>query len=659
MTRTLKEILDARAQVLVGRDRELAALLALAGGDGGPLVAHVHGVAGVGKSTLLRAFAGRARAAGAAVVQLDGAAIEPTERGFLAALAAALGEPPAGLEATAARLAATPPTAQAATSTGHAAAPSAAPAAAPPTDYDAGPSRVVVVVDTVERLRLLDDWLRVRFLPALPDTARLLLAGREAPGPAWAGMLGELLAPLPLGNLAGGDARTLLRDAGVPEEQVPRVNRLAHGHPLSLRLAASALAARRGLPLEQVAVPVVVDSLAALYLDGLDRDTRRVLDAAAVVRRPTLSVLAAMLPDLDAHDAWARLDALPFTQTGPDGLIIHDTVREAVDAALRAADPVRRRRLRAVAFGRLREEAREALPDELWRYTSDLLFLVEDPVVREGFFPTGEAAFTIEGAAPRDESAILAMTERHSGPGTAAVVAGWWRSAPQAFRVARDGDGAVAAFLLLGEPRDVATRVIDRDPVAASWRQDLRRRALPADQRVLFARHLRSRDGEAPSPAQSALWVDAKRRYMELRPHLRRVYVTTVDPGVYAPSLTPLGFTFLPGPPAIVDGREHHSLVLDFGPRSVDGWLAGLVASELDADPGPRVDAASSRSTAAPSRSPSSSSGSSATCATAPAAPSRGPSCCPTCGATRGTVAATSSRSRSAPCGASSATTPA
>ena len=211
--------------------------------------------------------------------------------------------------------------------------------------------------------------------------------------------------------------------------------------------------------------------------------------------------------------------------------------------------------------------------------------------MREGFFPTGEAAFTIESAAPRDESAILAMTERHSGPGTAAVVAGWWRSAPQAFRVARDGDGAVAAFLLLGEPRDAATRVIDRDPVAASWREDLRRRALPADQRVLFARHLLSREGEAPSLAQSALWVDAKRRYMELRPHLRRVYVTTVSPEVYAPSLTPLGFTFLPGPPATVDGREHRSLVLDFGPRSVDGWLAGLVASELDAEPWPRVDA--------------------------------------------------------------------
>ena len=38
---------------------------------GGPVVAYVHGLAGVGKSTLLRAFAADARAAGAAVVEAD------------------------------------------------------------------------------------------------------------------------------------------------------------------------------------------------------------------------------------------------------------------------------------------------------------------------------------------------------------------------------------------------------------------------------------------------------------------------------------------------------------------------------------------------------------------------------------------------------------
>ena len=61
--------------------------------DDRPLVAMVHGLAGAGKSTLLRALAARARGQGAVVVQLDGAEIEPTRRGFLAALASVIGGP--------------------------------------------------------------------------------------------------------------------------------------------------------------------------------------------------------------------------------------------------------------------------------------------------------------------------------------------------------------------------------------------------------------------------------------------------------------------------------------------------------------------------------------------------------------------------------------
>ena len=53
--RTLGALLAERRGALVGRDAELAALRELFDDDG-PLVAVVHGVAGSGKSALLRAF---------------------------------------------------------------------------------------------------------------------------------------------------------------------------------------------------------------------------------------------------------------------------------------------------------------------------------------------------------------------------------------------------------------------------------------------------------------------------------------------------------------------------------------------------------------------------------------------------------------------------
>src|SRR5262249_43345734 len=86
---TIRDVLADRAKRgFVGRGRELALLDTLLGDDG-PLVLHLRGAPGVGKTRLLDMFAARARARGATIVRLDGHAIEPTETGFRHALASA------------------------------------------------------------------------------------------------------------------------------------------------------------------------------------------------------------------------------------------------------------------------------------------------------------------------------------------------------------------------------------------------------------------------------------------------------------------------------------------------------------------------------------------------------------------------------------------
>ena len=62
------------------------------------------------------------------------------------------------------------------------------------------------MIDTHEQLRLLDAWLRQSFVPALPENARFLLAGRDTPS-AWQRDLGDLLRTIRLENLSDEAAR--------------------------------------------------------------------------------------------------------------------------------------------------------------------------------------------------------------------------------------------------------------------------------------------------------------------------------------------------------------------------------------------------------------------------------------------------------------------
>ena len=556
MTVKLADLAKQRSsRALVGREQERATLLQLLE-EGGPRVAWVHGIAGIGKSTLLAAFLGQARDSGATVVRLDGRAIEPTERGFLGALSAAIGG-----KATVAG--------EAAERLGH---------------LD---PRVVLALDNYEVLRLLDAWLRQVFVPSLPDNVRVVLVGREPPATGWQESPGwaDLFHGLRLTTLSDSDAEELLKRIDVPEAKRHAINRFACGHPLALRVAAAAVKARATLDLEHIANEAVIDVLTSLYLRDLDPSSRMALDAAAVVRRSTLSLLGAMLPDRAPQDAFDRLRSLPFVELGPDGLILHDAVQQVVAATLRAADPARYRQNRHAAWRQLTSEVRTAGIPDLWRYTADMLYLVENPVVREAFFPSTSTAYSVEPAQSRDTTAIAEIIERHEPPSEAAALRAWWEHLPQSFRVARDGAGALAGFYCMFEAHDAIPAWLETDPITRTWWKHLRDFPMPGHQRALFIpRWLDREKGEGPSGAQAACWLDIKRAYMELRPDVRRVYTVVRDLPTFAPVVTRLGFRQFSGSDVEVDGITYHLAVLDFGPSSVDGWLSGLVAAELGVD---------------------------------------------------------------------------
>ncbi len=538
-------------QDFVGRGEELNALGALLEPDG-PRVTHVYGIAGIGKSRLLAVFANRARTEGATVVQLDCRTMEPTTEGFLGELGKAVGGRIGDVQQACRRLG----------------------------ELSA---RVVLVLDTYEVYRLMDTWLRQTLVPALPDNVRLLCLGRERPLAAWRTAPGHLVHTLSLGPLEDTEASGLLTRAGVPARAAKRVVRATHGHPLALQLAASAYAERPDLAFEELSLQQALEALTEMFLaDVRDPITRRALEACTVVRRVTVSLLRALLPDLAPRDAYDRLRALPFVDPADDGLLIHDAVREAMARSLRARDPCAFLSYQKAAWQQLWEETRSTSRGELWRYTADRLYLIENPIVREAFFPTGTQSLAVEPAIRNDGDAIIAIIQRHEGSEASAHLQRWWRRRPDTFAVARGREGEVLGLCCKFVSDRVEPGWLGDDPITDQWCRHLKAHPLPENQRALFCRRwLSAEEGEAPSSVQAALWLDLKRTYMELRPQLRRVYLTVRDLPAYAPVATRLGFEVLEEREQTVDGASYHSAVLDFGPGSVDGWLAQLAAEEL------------------------------------------------------------------------------
>ena len=158
-------------------------------------------------------------------------------------------------------------------------------------------------------------------------------------------------------------------------------------------------------------------------------------------------------------------------------------------------------------------------------------------------------------------------------------------SAPRDLVTVRSEDSPVAGFAAIVRSDAFHPAALRTDPLLESWSRHLRHNPLPPHQRAIFVREaLAAESGESPSEVLAAIWIESKRLYIELRPGLGRTYcvVRNLDAGLGA--LSGLGFRHAPGYDVDLGGVMHYTLVLDFGPGSIDGWLGRHLALELGAD---------------------------------------------------------------------------
>jgi hypothetical protein len=544
----------ARRRWFVGRTAELELFRDALGAADPPFsVLWVHGPGGIGKTTLLCAFADEAADLGCTPVMLDLRATEPSPPAFLTELARACGVP----------------------------------AGASGSDAFAGLERPVLLLDTFEAAPGLSDWLREVFVPALPAGALTVIAGRLRPGEEWRRDPGwrELLRVVSLRNLGPDDARALLWRAGVADELHERMLEFTHGHPLALSLLLDMRALHDDPSLDLGTAPDVVSRLVASFLAGVPSPRHRLaLELAAHARFTTAGLLRAALGDENELFSWLR--ELSFIESAPYGLFPHDLARDVIDADLRWRDPA----AYAHVHGHVRRDVVERLTSteglEHQRALADLMFLHRSNPAAPRFWDW-ESLGQVYADKPRatDRAPILAMVERHEGAESASIAEHWLDRQPWAFAPFRGRGSEPVGFLAQLSLHDAGGQDRERDPATrAAWAHALRHAPPRAPDEVLVGRFFMDRDAyQAPSRSFNVVTIWTTKEWLK-RPRLSWYYLTFADPDAVAPLMAYIDFQRVPEADFEVGGRRYGVFARDW--RRVGGaeWLERMGARELGGD---------------------------------------------------------------------------
>ncbi len=503
-------------------------------------VVFVHGPAGVGKSTTLQALHRHATSAGMAVRRVDGRDAEHAPEATHEALEA--------LRA------------------------------------DGG----LLLLDTYEQVPVLGAMVRAALLDTRASL-RVLVAGRAPPEAAWrSDEVRGVLLELELEPLGEADARALVRARGVDSARAGNaVTALAGGLPLTLTVAADALAANPGLDLAETRTggPLSLaasGTVAGAELLGADRE---VLAVAAMARAVDARLLGAVLPATNGDQAETWLRRLPFAEALGTRVTLHESVRSALRTTLAESDPEHARELRRRIADHL--YARAALGE--LRLMVDLVELIEDPAIRWAVAPSPAVDFHAACTRPGDAEVVadlLGAAERPWWPATRR----WFDEAPDRVTLVRDAAGRIAGYGITCTPA-TAPAWVHEDVVVAPMLADALRRA-PDGNALLFREgdDLRPFDAAAgPSP------VNAVGNYaIFLRSELRsvRVVYAMFDPARPAWDsqegfLRAFGYEPVPALDAEEHGRELRCFVIDHGTGGVMRGVRDTVYRSMGLEPPP------------------------------------------------------------------------
>jgi hypothetical protein len=503
---------------MVGRMKELSLCHDLLQSDKHVLL-HFYGPGGIGKTTVLEAFRDSCLATNLTVTLIDGRHIEATPEAFLQAVAE---------------------------------------------------RSSIILIDTFERLRPLEGWLRDFYIPSLSEDTRLVFCGRGPLDDAWRSDAGwqRLTKEIAIGNLTQIETHDFLTARNVPAAQHALAFDVTHGYPLALSLIAEVCAQNGDIPLES---PDILQTLLRRFVDDIPSNAHReALEISALFRITNESVLAALLPQHPVsltHELFTWLAGVSFMERSALGIFPHDLAREAILADLRWRHPERFTNLHRQARAYFIRRFREVISTEQPHLIQDYIFLHKDnPIIRDAFTwdekEGGSSGAFAEIALFTDIPKLRQMVATHEGTDAAQLFTHWATHPAHHAMVFRESFGGeplgFLSFLDIAKIEESNAKI---DPAVASALAYLKQQnvTLKPDksESIIYFRFWMTKDNyQAVSPLQSQILVQCVRHYL-MTQHLAFSFFPCSDPDFWYLAFTYADIQRLPEADFVINNQAY------------------------------------------------------------------------------------------------------